>query len=145
MTVATYRVAYPHSKLHPLYRCCAFEMGPNIARAGILAKLEGQYPDYADDLKRGTLLRASNMSVNNRCSLPIQSQGSGLSKADVYEKSTKKVYDWINRQGDEARVPSGDMICEVFPDGPHAQTLGMVDIVVVTPESTPSRQNPYDF
>ena len=70
-------------------------------------------------------------------------QASDLNEADAYDKSTKKVNDWIDRQNDDAVLPSGDFIVESFPDGPHEDLLDKVDIVVVTPESTPWRQNPY--
>ena len=65
---------------------------------------------------------------------PLFQASDDLSKADVYDNSSRKAYGWIGRQNDEALIPKGDSIVRSFPDGPHDELLDKVDIVVVTPE-----------
>ena len=53
----------------------------------------------------------------------------------------QKVYDWINRQNEGAKLYLSDLIATSFPGGPQGAIPGNrnIDIVVVTPESTSLR------
>jgi hypothetical protein len=69
-----------------------------------------------------------------------QLQANDLSLPEVHDESTQKVYDWINRRDKDAEMSRSEPIVDYFPNGPHEKSLGKVDIVVITPDSTPSRQ-----
>ena len=47
----------------------------------------------------------------------------------------QEVYDWIRRKDASARIPLGSPIVKIFPQGPSEESLEMVDIVIVTPDS----------
>ena len=56
-------------------------------------------------------------------------------------KSTQKVYAWIRDKDEDAELSRGTPIVKSFPDGPHDESLEMVDIVITTPASTSWRAN----
>ncbi|KAF9644443.1 hypothetical protein BDM02DRAFT_3190581 [Thelephora ganbajun] len=119
MTTTIYNVAYPNPSLDPLDRLCRCRVGSETDWMDLLSQLYDDYPKHTEDLKRATLWKAIDLK---------------LEKADVYNVSTQKVYDWIHNKDEGAMLPRGDPLVEYFPDGPHDQSLEQVDIVVVTPE-----------
>ena len=56
-------------------------------------------------------------------------------------KSRQKVYAWIRDKDEDAELPRCTPIVESFPDGPHDESQGLVDIVIITPASTSWRSN----
>ena len=69
-------------------------------------------------------------------------QASRLSYADVNNASTQMVYDWIRGQAQNTPIARTARISYHLPSNPDDRLDGLVDIVVVTPESASHHTNP---
>jgi hypothetical protein len=69
-------------------------------------------------------------------------QASRLSYADVNNPSTQIAYDWIRGQAQNTPIARTAKILDHLPSNPDGQLDGLVDIVVVTPESASRHTNP---
>ena len=58
-------------------------------------------------------------------------------------ESTQKFSDWIHSKPEDDEIPWDEPLADFFPNGPHDKSKRLVDIVVVTPEGTSCRANPY--
>ena len=69
-------------------------------------------------------------------------QASRLSYVDVNNASTQIVYDWIRGQAQNTPIARTARISDHLPSNPDDQSDGLVDIVVITPESASRHTNP---
>ena len=58
-------------------------------------------------------------------------------------ESTENVSTWIRSKPKSAEILWNESLADFLPKGPHDKSKRLVDIVVVTPEGTSCRANPY--
>ena len=73
MTTKFYIVIYPHPGVPPRHRIERLEIGSEVDGKGLLGKLCDIYPDQHDDLKDGTLWKASRSTVAQRSTSTLTS------------------------------------------------------------------------
>ena len=55
MSIAMYRIAYPHPTVHPQDRTSICGVDSKTFKKHILSQLHNEYPSHTEDLKRATL------------------------------------------------------------------------------------------
>ena len=135
-----YHVAYPNPSLRPNDRVCGCDIDPKTYRAGLLSKLYQEYPRYTQDLKEATFWKVIRSSIIRCLPSTTASQFTGLKRSDTRGDPPQKVFDLIRKE-EGTELPRGYPLVKSFPEGPYDEPEDLVDILVVTPDSTSLRAN----
>ena len=139
------QVAYPNPSLRPLDRVCLYEIDFRTSKKGLLFQLYEEYPNHKEDLKYAIIWKVCPLSINHpmpAVNKPHRLLTSSSRSWMCTMPHCRKHTGWIRNKHEDAEILKGEHLVKLFPGGPHDKLLDQVDIVVVTPESTPLRANP---